>query len=58
MQVANALQAAASNGKKVELVPTTTSHRTAPSTVEKISVSTPDDSLTVSPCVMRSGYCK
>ena len=57
MQIANALQNAANSGENVELLPTTTSHRTAPAVVEKVTVSTPDDSLTVNPCIMRSGYC-
>ena len=45
------------SGKNLILLPTKTSHRSVPAVAEKISISTPDQSITVAPCVLRNGLC-
>ena len=45
------------SGKNLILLPTKTSHRSVPAISEKISISTPDQSVTVAPCVLRNGLC-
>ena len=56
-QIEIALVAASENGRNVELLPTTTSFKSVPAVTEKVTISTPDESLVVSPCVMQGGYC-
>ena len=56
-QIETALEAASVNGRNVELLPTTTIYKSVPIMIETTSVSTPDESLTVNPCVMQGGYC-
>ncbi len=55
-QIKVALQETSSNGSNVSLLPTTT-NSSIPEIIENFFVSTPDESLTVNPCVMQSGYC-
>ena len=45
------------SGKNLILLPTKTSHRSVPAVSEKISISTPDQTITVAPCVLRNGLC-
>ena len=45
------------SGKNFVLLPTKTSHRNMPAVAEKISISTPDQSTTVKPCVLQNGLC-
>jgi hypothetical protein len=45
------------SGKDIVLVPTQTFHRRVPAIHEKISISTPDQSVTVVPCVSQNGFC-
>ena len=37
--------------------PSRTTHRRVPAVAERISISTPDQSIEVSPCVLKNGYC-
>ena len=45
------------SGKNFVLLPTKTNHRNMPAIAEKISISTPDQSVTVKPCVLQNGLC-
>ena len=45
------------NGNNRKLLPSKISHRSVPAVAEKISISTPDQSITVAPCVLRNGLC-
>ena len=45
------------SGKSVVRTPSRTTHRSVPAISEKISISTPDQSVTVNPCVLKNGYC-
>jgi len=56
-QIEIALVAASENGRNVKLLPTTTSYKSVPAVTEKVTISKPDGSLVVSPCVMQEGYC-
>ncbi|MFL2676293.1 MAG: beta strand repeat-containing protein, partial [Alphaproteobacteria bacterium] len=53
--VLRALQLDSGNNRK--LLPSKTSHRTMPAVSERVTVSTPDQSITVNPCVLKNGYC-
>ena len=44
-------------GKSVVRTPSRTTHRRVPAIAERISISTPDQSISVSPCVLKNGYC-
>ena len=46
-----------SNGNNRKLLPSKTSHRSMPAVSERITVSTPDQSIQVNPCVLQNGYC-
>ena len=46
-----------SNGNNRKLLPSKTSHRSMPAISERITVSTPDQSVEVNPCVLQNGYC-
>ena len=45
------------SGKNFVFLPTKTNHRNMPAIAEKISISTPDQSVTVKPCVLQNGLC-
>ena len=45
------------NGNNRKLLPSKTSHRTVPAVSERISLITPDESVSVNPCVLQSGFC-
>ena len=45
------------SGKSVIRTPSRTTHRRVPAVAERISISTPDQSISVSPCVLKNGYC-
>ena len=45
------------NGNNRKLLPSKTSHRSVPAVSESFSISTPDQSVTINPCVLQSGYC-
>ena len=45
------------NGNNRKLLPSKTSHRNVPAVSESFSISTPDQSVTINPCVLQSGYC-
>ena len=45
------------SGKSVIRTPSRTTHRRVPAISERISISTPDQSISVSPCVLKNGYC-
>ena len=45
------------NGNKRKLLPSKTSHRSVPAVAERISISTPDQSVTINPCVLQNGTC-
>ena len=45
------------NGNNRKLLPSKTSHRTVPAVSERISLTTPDESVSVNPCVLQSGFC-
>ena len=45
------------SGKNLILLPTKTSHRSVPAVSEKITISTPDQTITVAPCVLQNGLC-
>jgi hypothetical protein len=45
------------NGNNRILLPSKTSHRSMPAVSERITVSTPDQSIQVNPCVLQNGYC-
>ena len=45
------------SGKNLILLPARTSHRKMPAIAEKINISTPDQSVTVAPCVLQNGLC-
>ena len=45
------------SGKSVVRTPSRTTHRRVPAVAERISISTPDQSISVSPCVLKNGYC-
>ena len=53
--VLKALQSDSGNNRK--LLPSKTSHRTMPAVSERVTVSTPDQSIEVNPCVLTNGYC-
>jgi hypothetical protein len=53
--VLRALQSDSGNNRK--LLPSKTSHRTMPAVSERVTVSTPDQSIEVNPCVLQNGYC-
>ena len=46
-----------SNGNNRKLLPSKTSHRSMPAVSERVTVSTPDQSVQVNPCVLQNGYC-
>ena len=46
-----------SNGNNRKLLPSKTSHRSMPAISERITVSTPDRSVEVNPCILQNGYC-
>ena len=41
------------SGRNLILLPTKTTHRNVPAVAEKISISTPDQSITVKPCILQ-----
>ena len=45
------------SGRNLILLPTKTTHRNVPAISERISISTPDQSITVKPCVLQNGLC-
>ncbi len=45
------------NGNNRKLLPSKTSHRSVPAVAERISLTTPDESVSVNPCVLQSGFC-
>ena len=45
------------NGNNRRLLPSKTSHRSVPAVSERISLITPDESVSVNPCVLQSGFC-
>ena len=45
------------SGKSVVRTPSRTTHRRVPAIAEKISISTPDQSVSVNPCILKNGYC-
>ena len=45
------------SGKSVVRTPSRTTHRRVPATAERISISTPDQSVSVNPCILKNGYC-
>ena len=45
-----------SNGNKRKLLPSKTSHRSVPAVAERISISTPDQTVTINPCVLTKWY--
>ena len=45
------------SGKNLILLPARTSHRKMPATSERINISTPDQSVSVAPCVLQNGLC-
>ena len=45
------------SGRNLILLPTKTTHRNVPAVAEKISISTPDQSITVKPCILQNGLC-
>ena len=45
------------NGNNRKLLPSKTSHRSVPAIAERISISTPDQSVTINPCTMQNGTC-
>ena len=45
------------NGGSKRMLPSKTSHRSVPTVAERVTISTPDQSITVSPCVLQNGYC-
>ena len=45
------------SGKNLTLLPARTSHRKMPAVAEKIKISTPDQSITVAPCILQNGLC-
>ena len=53
--VLRALQSDKGNNRK--LLPSKTSHRSMPAVSERVTVSTPDQSVEVNPCVLTNGYC-
>ena len=55
-RIRNILNAGVS-GKSVVRTPSRTTHRRVPAVAERISISTPDQSIEVSPCVLKNGYC-
>ena len=55
-RVRNIMKAGLS-GKSVIRTPSRTTHRRVPAVAERISISTPDQSISVSPCMLKSGYC-
>jgi hypothetical protein len=44
-------------GKSVVRTPSKTTHKRVPAIAERISISTPDQSVSVSPCILKNGYC-
>ena len=46
-----------SNGNNRKLLPSKTSHRTMPTVSERVTVSTPDQSIAINPRVLKNGYC-
>ena len=46
-----------SNGNNRKLLPSKPTHRSMPAISERITVSTPDQSVQVNPCVLQNGYC-
>ena len=56
-QIEATLVTASQNGRNVELLPTTTSYKSVPNVTKRVTISTPDESLVVSPCIMQGGYC-
>jgi hypothetical protein len=45
------------SGKNLILLPARTSHRKMPAISERINISTPDQSVSVAPCVLQNGLC-
>ena len=45
------------SGKSVVRTPSRTTHRRVPAIAERISISTPDQSVEVNPCILTTGYC-
>ena len=45
------------SGKNLILLPSRTFHRNVPAVSEKVSISTPDQSISVAPCVLQNGLC-
>ena len=45
------------SGKSVVRTPSRTTHRRVPAIAERISISTPDQSVEVNPCILSTGYC-
>ena len=45
------------SGKNLVLLPSKMSHRKVPAIAEQISISTPDQSVEVKPCVLQNGLC-
>jgi len=56
-QRVNKILKAGRSGKNIILVPTKTFHRKVPTLSDKISISSPDQSVTVAPCVSQNGFC-
>ena len=45
------------SGKSVVRTPSRTTHRRVPAIAERLSISTPDQSVSVNPCILKNGYC-
>ena len=45
------------SGKSVNRPPSRITYRRVPAVSERASISTPDQSIEVRPCVLQSGYC-
>jgi hypothetical protein len=56
-QRVNKILKAGRSGKNMILVPTKTFHRRVPALADKISISSPDQSVTIAPCVSQNGFC-
>ena len=51
------LNSSMKNGRNRKLLPSRTSHKSVPAVSERFSLSTPDQTVTVNPCVLQSGHC-
>ena len=51
------LNSSMKNGRNRKLLPSRTSHKSVPAVSERFSLSTPDQTVSVNPCVLQSGHC-